>query len=431
MENKDLAKENSEHNNEVRVQNNVFQASVVKVDITPRTPQRLRGYQERISTGVHDHIYHRIVVLHDGETPFVLVSTDAASLSPLQYERMASKLKSKAGIKRNNFWWSLTHTHSAPEIGPPGIVPVFMPNRFKKKLDTEYVDFVEKSLFDGVHEALKKLQPVSLGIGWGFSQANINRRAVGDDGKAFLGNNPDKPVDRRIGLLRMDKQEDGSPLVFVANYPIHGTVLGSANLEISADVAGVVSEYVEEKTGAPLLFINGAAGNQAPIYSGRPSPHKPHLRQFRVLLGDKILDAAGKISKTTNQVTLKTYSTFFETPKKRDLDWPDNFNDYLRVTEAGDQLLRIPLKFMKINEEMAVWSAPLELFCEVANTIRHRSPFPYTFYFGYTNGSFTYLPTREEWKHEGYEPRTSIFTPAAAQDLTETVLTYLHGYLRA
>src|SRR6185503_2550219 len=115
------------------------------------------------------------------------------------------------------------------------------------------------------------------------------------DGKASLGLNPDGAVDRRIGLLRIDK-EDGSPLALIANYAIHGTVLGPSNLEISGDAPGIVSEYVEQKIGAPVLFINGAAGNMAPIYSVYPNPESGHLSQFKVLLGDKILEAYKKIS---------------------------------------------------------------------------------------------------------------------------------------
>ena len=54
-------------------------------------------------------------------------------------------------------------------------------------------------------------------------------------------------------------------------------------------------------------------------------------------------------------------------------------------------MVRLPVRFLKINEDIAIWSAPVELFCEISNEIRDRSPFPYTFYFGYTNGWLGYL----------------------------------------
>jgi neutral ceramidase len=210
-----------------------FRAAVVKVDITPETPQFLAGYGARESNGVHDHIFHRIVVLDDGVTRFFLVSSDIGKMDPSLYDQVASQLKSQFGIDRKNFWWSVIHTHSAPEIGPPGLSGIFMPERYKQPIASDYTAFVERKLIEGIKEARKKLAPARLGVGWGFSQANINRRAVDIDGKASLGLNPDGPVDRRIGLLRIDKA-DGKPLALIANYPIHGTVLGGATCRSAA-----------------------------------------------------------------------------------------------------------------------------------------------------------------------------------------------------
>jgi hypothetical protein len=290
---------------------------------------------------------------------------------------------------------------------------------------------VEQKLIDGIAEARKNLVAARLGVGWGFSQANINRRAIDVDGKASLGLNPDGPVDRRIGLLRIDK-EDGSPLVLIANYPMHGTVLGQANLEISGDAPGIVSAYVEQKLGVPMLFINGAAGNLAPIYSVYPDPKSGHLDQFQVLLGDKILDANRKIIATTDTVKLFAGSMIVETPRKPGLGWPSELSKYTSTTKAGVNRVRLPVRFLKINEDIAIWSAPIELFCEVSNEVREHSPFPYTFYFGYTNGWFGYMPVSSEWAHGGYEVETvSPFTPAASKDLTESVLGYLQGEMRS
>jgi hypothetical protein len=403
-----------------------FRAAVVKIDITPDTPQRLRGYDARVSTGVHDHIFHRILALDDGSTQFFIVSTDAASLSPGQYDRVASKVRNMLGIERVNFWWSLTHTHSAPEIGDPGIIQLFMPKRFEQSFDTAYSSMIERTLIEGIREARKKLQPARLGAGWGFSQANINRRAIDIDGKAHLGMNPDGAVDRRIGIIRIDKA-DGTPLVAIANYPIHGTVLGKDNLLVSGDVAGTVSEYVEKKTGAPLLFIYGAAGNIGPIYSQYPSAEKGHLTQFCVLLGDKILDALGQITAAPGKVSLTTASIVVETPRKEGLGWPEHYERYTRTTRDGKNLVLLPVSFLKINDDIAIWSAPVELFCEISNEIRNRSPFPFTFYFGYTNGTFGYVPTEAEWKYQGYETSVSVVTPEAERNFRETVLSYLSG----
>lgn len=67
----------------------------------------------------------------------------------------------------------------------------------------------------------------------------------------------------------------------------------------------------------------------------------------------------------------------------------------------------------------------MELFCDISNEIRDRSPFPNTFYVGYTNGTFAYLPTEQEVLAGGYEPTTSFFTASAAGHLSAAVNNHL------
>lgn len=410
-----------------------FRASVVKIDITPDSPKMLLGYAARQSTGIRDRIYHRIVAIDDGNTQFFLVSSDFCVISPSEYDDVAGMLQRELGIDPLNFWWSLTHTHSAPEVGVPGLPEVFMEDRYMHEVDTTYESQVARSLVNGIIEARRKLAPARLGVGWGFSMANMNRRALDEDGKASLGMNPDLPVDRRIGLIRLDK-EDGTPLCLIANYAMHGTVLGPDNTKISADAQGVVSEYVEHETGAPMLYINGAAGNIAPIYSVRQqiySTKDSELDQFKVLLGDQILEANKKIKSTTNKVKLFTGSLMIETARKANLNWPSDLGKYSRATNSGTNLVRLPARFLKINEDIAIWSLPIELFCEISNEIRDRSPFPYTFYFGYTNGWLGYLPTEKAFTHGGYEVETvSPFTSFVERDVKESILGYLDGEMR-
>ncbi|MBS1736105.1 MAG: neutral/alkaline non-lysosomal ceramidase N-terminal domain-containing protein [Bacteroidetes bacterium] len=408
-----------------------FRASIIKINITPDKPKQLLGYGPRVSTGVYDSIYHRIVVLDDGTTQFFLVSSDVCLISPSEYDYMASILQKKLGINPGNFWWTVTHTHSAPEVGAPGLLGVFLGDRYEHPVDTAYASFIQQSLFNGIVEAQKNLTPARMGVGWGFSQANINRRAIDIDGKGSIGLNPDGPVDRRIGLIRLEKQ-DGSPLALIANYPIHGTVMGGDFVEISGDAPGVVSEYVEQKAGAPLVFINGAAGNLAPIYSVYPDAKSGHLSQFKVLLGDKILDANKNIHSTLDSIKLVTGAITIETPLRPNLAWPSDMKNYTGVTKDNVTIVKLPVRFLKINNDVAIWSTPLELFCEIANTIRELSPFPYTFYYGYTNGWLGYLPSADQWKYGGYEVDVvSPFTPVMSNQLIETVAGYLQGEMRS
>jgi hypothetical protein len=407
-----------------------FRAAVVKVDITPDDSQVLLGYNPRNSTGIHDRIYHRIVLLDDGNTSIYIVSSDICEFSPTEYDLMAATLKNQLRINRDQFWWAVTHTHSAPEVGPPGLASAFLGDRYEHQYDTAYTNFVYRRLIDGIREVQTRLVPARLGVGWGYSQANINRRARDIDDKTFLGLNPDGPVDRRIGILKITGRVDDRLIALIANYPIHGTVMGGESTLISGDAPGVVADYVEEKTGAPLVFINGAAGNLAPIYSVYPNPRAGRLLQFRAMLGDKIIEAQNSIVSNIDQVSLKLGGVVLETPLKQGLEWPADLSNYVQADNDKDQKIMLPIQFLRINHNIAIWSAPLELFCEISNEVRAKSPFPYTFYYGYTNGWLGYLPTEDEYKYGGYEPSVSPYIPSADKSLKQTVLGYLNGELK-
>ena len=402
-----------------------FRAGAAKVDITPSDSQWLLGYNARKSTGVLDRLYHRVLVMDDGKTQFVLVSSDICLVSPGEYDRAAALVKSRFGLDPVQFWWSLTHTHSAPEVGPAGLPSVFLGDRYRHEVDAAYTAQVEQKLLEGIAEARAALRPVRLGVGRGVSFANINRRARDVDGRTSLGLNPDGPVDRRVSVLRFDNP-DGSPVALVANYPIHGTVMSGANLQISGDAPGVVADYVERKLGATMLFVNGAAGDIAPIYSVYPNASAGHLGEFRVLLGDRILEAAGHVAPAEENPVLAAGQVTVETPRKNGIGWADDLGSYLRQPATGSPLIRLPVRTLRIGKDTAVWSAPLELFCEVAMGVRERSPFPNTLYFGYTNGWLGYLPTEKEWPYGGYETSVSPYTPQAEHDLSAAVLEQLN-----
>lgn len=391
-----------------------LRAAAAKVDITPRAPQWLMGYQARKSTGVHDPIYHRVLVLQSGGTEFVLAASDLTLFSPAVYDEAAAELERTLGIPRVNFWWSVTHTHAAPEVGPPGVYKALL-GRSDHEWDRDYAAFVRQALLRAVREAHDHLVPARIAFGQGVAAANINRRARDVDGTVTLGLNPDGPADRQIGLARIERP-DGTPLAYVANYPIHGTVMSGQNLLVSGDAPGVVSSYLEEKTGATVLFVNGAAGNLAPIYSVYPDAKSGHLSQFRVLLGDRILAAAREMGAATADVTLRVSEKTVTTPRREGLEWPAELARYA----APDGAVKLPVRFLRIGDTV-IWSAPVELFCEIALAVRERSRFTHTYYFGYTNGWFGYLPTARAFAEGGYEPKTSVFTERAETDLTEAV----------
>jgi len=399
-----------------------LRAGSAKIDITPRDSQWLMGYNARQSTGVHDRIYHRVLALDDGQTQFYLVASDLCLFSPSVYLRVAERVSKEFGVPATNLWWSVNHSHAAPEVGPPEIYKTLL-GRSDHEWNREYAELVENAVVQGIREARAKLAPARISVGTGVSFANINRRARNVDGTISLGLNPEGPADRQIGLLRLERL-DSTPIAVVANYAMHGTVMSGANLEISGDAPGMAAAYAEEKTGATVLYVNGAAGNMAPIYSGYANAKAGHLSQFGVLLGDRILAGLARLGPGSTDITLRTEEITMDTPRKPGLDWPEELASY--STSGASPRVRLPVRFLQLGDTV-IWSAPVEMFCEISTYVRERSPFTHTFFFGYTNGWMGYLPTEQAFREGGYEPKTSVFTGAAEQDLRDAVLTHLQA----
>ena len=403
-----------------------LRAGVSKVDITPERSTWLSGYGPRQSDGVLDRIYHRVLALDAGGTPFYLISSDLCLFSPGFYDTVTTELQKATGIDPKHVLWSVTHSHAAPEIGPPDMYKALL-GRSDHEWDREYTAFATHALVEAVKTARGKLEPARIVFGTGSAMANINRRAKDVDGRVSIGLNPEGVVDRQFNLIRVTRPDD-SLIALVANYAMHGTVMSGQNLKISGDGPGVVTAYLEDKLGGTVLYVNGAAGNIAPIYSVYPNPNAGHLSQFRVLLGDRILASNAALGPGTSDVVIRHAEKIVETPRKPELTWPESLGAYAK-TENGRPMVRLPLRFVRINDTV-IWTAPVEMFCEIPMDVREQSPFAHTFYFGYTNGWFGYLPTAKGFEEGGYEPRTSPFLPAVESDVRQAVTSFIHGFRR-
>src|SRR3954449_12532378 len=150
-----------------------LRAAAVKADITPANAQWLLGYQARQSNGVHDNIYHRVLALEAGATPFYLISTDVCLFSPNFFDSVMRELQNRTGIDPAHVWWSVTHTHAAPEVGPPDMYKALL-GRSDHEWDRDYTNVVTRALVDAVRAARDRLEPARLAFGYGLSMANLN-----------------------------------------------------------------------------------------------------------------------------------------------------------------------------------------------------------------------------------------------------------------
>ena len=112
--------------------------------------------------------------------------------------------------------------------------------------------------------------------------------------------------------------------------------MSGKNELISGDAPGVALPMSKRSSVTTVLFINGAAGDTAPIYSVYPDPKSGHLSQFRVLLGDRILQANSRLAAGTGDVTLRADQIVVELTSEAEPQWPEESSAVLaRMTTAA------------------------------------------------------------------------------------------------
>ena len=121
------------------------------------------------------------------------------------------------------------------------------------------------------------LVPVRIGVGRGSVDLAHNRRHFLPDGRVAMQwrnmeHEPTAPVDKEYVVVRLDR-EDGSPLAVLLHYACHPVVLGPGQPRIQrADFVGTACHDIEEKLGAPCLFLQGGCGNINPYADKQSAP---------------------------------------------------------------------------------------------------------------------------------------------------------------
>ncbi len=120
----------------------------------------------------------------------------------------------------------------------------------------------------------RRWSPVRIGVGRGTADLAHNRRHFLPDGRVAMQwrnveREPTEPVDKEFAVIRLDRA-DGTPLAVLFHYACHPVVLGSDNLEYSADFVGTACATVGEQLHTTCLFLQGACGNINPYVDKTP-----------------------------------------------------------------------------------------------------------------------------------------------------------------
>lgn len=233
----------------------------------------LRGLQDMTFHGVMDDIFVRVLLLDNGRDRLLFVSFDLDKVPVPQ--RMFDALREQFGIPEERVLLVSIHTHTAPIAGTrvnEGPNDISKKPEKVRRMTGQYETFLVECLVRAVTQAVDQRTPARLACGMGESCINVNRvqsyQVMAEDGSVTeqcgLGMDSAGSVDRSLFVMRVDR-EDGRPLAFLVNYPVHNCVM-IQNPMISGDLGGAVSRLLEEYYGgSTALWCSGAAGDLNPL----------------------------------------------------------------------------------------------------------------------------------------------------------------------
>jgi hypothetical protein len=391
-----------------------LQAGAAMADITPPIGFPMWGYAARHdapSVGVLDPLKARAVVLAAGQQRIALVSLDLGR-APTRQSTAAIRARVKADAGIDHVFLVASHTHHGPVI----------------ELDTwptakdSYVRGLEQKLGELIVNAARNLKPARIGIASRETTLNRNRHSK----------LADRPVDRELIVLRLE-DSDGKPIAHAVNLAAHPTMIDARLRKFSADFPGAMAAAVEKETGAPCLFLQGAAGD----LSANPVKEAGH-EAFGRALADEVLALVSRIRCTAPEnLSLHARREDFQFKSRIDLGNPlvkaalvmaffrELVEFYEREYREG---VRPELTTALIDNRIGIVGVSGEFFSGHALSLKRRARLEHVLFLGYCNDYQQYFPTIEATAEKGYgtDPAVSPAESGAGERIIDRALIHLY-----
>lgn len=404
-----------------------LRAGAATRDVTPPAGIPMWGYGNRTgpSEGTLDPLFAKALVLGAGDTALAIVVTDMGRMPLPPSCARIREAAAKAGVADVIF--SATHTHSGPILEDPAL---------------SYPGELEAAIIETIAEAAKAMAPARIGVGRTEIDISHNRRVIVDGQCRMRWRNverlPNGPIDRGAGVIRIDTL-DGAPIAHLIHYACHPVVLGPDNLRYSGDWSGEMCAVIEKETGAPALFLQGAAGDINPYFDKTPLADggEAAMRSEGRLAAAQVLRASRYIETADTAAPRLVYR---EEPvavgTRWDLDDPGQiailrealgeriYNVYLSKVTAD---LALPLGVLTINDVIAFAFTPGEPFIQHQIDFAAHSPLPHSFLCGYANDFHIYFPTVRDAALGGYGGITATYVGLGAGDKLVTQAAVMAG----
>lgn len=396
---------------------NKLLVGVSRSDITPEIGGQLFGYRPDLySDGVNDNLTATAFSFTYGETKSLMITVSVCLLDNEITDYFRTEINKRYNIPRENILISATHTHTGPSTNNmPGWGDVDRPY---------YENILKPQIFSAVEEAINSMQEVTVGVGVGKSKVGINRRHLNYLNYADLGQSEWGVYNPKMTVISFKNKKD-KVVGNIIHYGCHGTVAGLST-KISRDWAGVMTDALEEESGAITAFFNGPEGDVGPrISTGGTTAEIQYIYEVGGIGAKDAIDIYKNIEEYKN-VSVSTVSRNIKLPFAKRISYEeakkgceeftlDAINCdkqmavyYNKVKESYEndyvekESFQLEQNIIRIGD-VAFVGFPYELFSEIGLRIDEHIKDLHILSLSNTNGSLGYFPTQDQLCRGGYE----------------------------
>jgi len=270
----------------------MLSAGAARTTITPPVGTPAIGTIQR-STGVHDELFARALVLDDGQARVAIVSLDLIGMDFELADAARAVIRERTGI--TTALVHCTHNHSSPFTIPWSVLGPRWPEGPQRAWHAGLADAVGTV----VAYACTRLEPATLRAGRAPVRIGSNRRLL-SGGAVVMKPNPDGPVVPWVDVLAVDRP-DGRPLSVVFSHAAHPVIIHGASRLTSAEFPGFAASRLEQRLGSDVVALFGQAFaadiNGDPLRGGIDA-----ARQAGDVLADATLQALAASAPVTSSL---------------------------------------------------------------------------------------------------------------------------------
>ncbi len=436
-----------------------LRVGAAELDVTPPIGYRMAGhFNERISTGVHDPLHAKAIVMQQGKVTFAFVFNDMIGVT-MDITSKARALASKqTGIPARNIVICATHSHTGPlydgalrdyfhetAIAKSGTDP-------QEKVD--YPAFLVAQWVNVIAAAKAHLQPATLEAGIAKQEGlSFNRRYWMTNGTVVFNPGrlnpkivePAGPIDPDVGILLARRAGAKEPFTGMTVFAVHSDTVGGTLF--SSDYEYFLEQTLRGAFGQEFIsaFGLGTCGDLNHVNVKEAETMKGFERAEHIgnTLGKTVIEASKHLDAISTPDFLSASATIQAplkdvTPEQvargraivKDLNSTNV--DFLTKVEAVrfmdlehlGPLYPMEVQVFRLDSDTAIVCLPCEIFVELGLQIKRESPFKKTFVLEICNDRPSYVPTKKAFVEGSYEV-TNARVKSGAGEMLVTAATSL------